>query len=176
VKIHGKKLEGPKEQVVVIPRDSGDIVFKAKAVLDFKDFDAVCPVPKPPEVIRPGGVRSVDPEDPEYKKALDKWASQKSTWMILKSLSATDGLEWETVDWANPDTWSKYQQEMSDSGLSSAEVARIIDIVMDACGLNQDKIDEATKRFLAGQGAVQNIASSQDTEQSGMPSGEVAKG
>lgn len=176
MKIHGKKVEGPQEEVVVIPRSSGDLVFKAKAVLNYEDFDKACPRPTPPKVIRPGGVRSSDPEDAEYLKQLDEWATNKTSWMILKSLSATEGLEWETVDWADPKTWKNYTKEMTESGLSAGETARIISIVMEACGLNQNKIDEATKRFLATQGAAPDTVSSQNTVPNSTPSGEAAKG
>jgi hypothetical protein len=153
--LHGKKLDGPKEEVVVIPRQDGDLVFKARAVLDFTDFDKLCPTPEPPEVIKPGGIKAADPEDADYLAKLDEWGTQKSNWMILKSLAATEGLEWETVNMSDPKTWANYQQEMQDSGLSMGEVSRIVSIIMDACGLNQQKIDEATKRFLAGQAKEQ---------------------
>jgi len=176
VKIHGKKIDGPKEQLVVIPRPSGDVVFKARAVRDFSDFDKICPLPTPPEVIRPGGVRSLDPEDLDYKKKLDEWARNKSTWMIVKSLDATPGLEWDTIDWAKSETWKNYETELMEAGFSAAEMARIIGIVMDACGLNQEKIDEATERFLAAQGATQNTVVSQGSEQNSTPSGVSAKG
>jgi len=175
VKINGKVIDGPKEKVVVIPRDGTDIVFKAKAVLDYSDYEKICPMPTPPEVIKPGGEKSLDVEDADYIKALDKWARNKSRWMILKSLSASPGLEWETVDMSKPDTWENYHTELQ-SAFSSGEIARILGIVTEACGLNQDKIDEATKRFLAGQGAVLDAENSQDSEQSTTQSGEHVKG
>ena len=172
MKIHGKKLDRPTEEVVVIPRPDGDLIFKAKAVLDYNDFDKICPLPQPPEVIRPGGIKARDPEDAGYKKQFDEWAANKTRWMILKSLSATPGLEWETVDMADPKTWENYQKEMQDSGLSIGELSRILAIVNDACGLNQDKIDEATKRFLAGQAQVQGTVNSQGSAPNSTPSGE----
>lgn len=151
MKINGKKIEGPNEEIVVIPRNSGDIVFKARAVLSFDEFDKLCPLPVPPKTLMKGGGFSENVESPEYKKNLDDWTSRRTHWMILESLKATENLEWETVDASKTDTWENYQTELLSSGFSPMEQARIVQAVTSACGLNQDKIDEATKRFLAGQ-------------------------
>lgn len=151
MKILGKKIIGANIEVVVIPRPEGNLVFKAQAVLDYEPFEKMNPLPQAPEIVRPGGVRSRDVEDKGYNEKLNQWAQQKTHWMVLKSLEATSGLEWETVNLSEPSSWVNYQQEMVDSGLAPAEIARIIDCVTIACGLNQKKIDEATQRFLAGQ-------------------------
>ncbi len=71
--------------------------------------------------------------------------------MILESLKATPNLEWESVNPSDPKTWGGYENELVDAGFSIPEISRVIDCVFDANGLNQKKIDEATKRFLAGQ-------------------------
>ena len=101
--------------------------------------------------MKPGGAQSQDVENPKYKKALDDWAGQKTHWMILKSLSATEGLEWDTVDMSKPETYENYIKELEDCGLTAIEVSKLFEIIQTACGLNQDKIDEATAAFLAGQ-------------------------
>jgi len=151
MKINGKSIEQAAEEVIVFPRSNGNLVFKAKPVSKYEDFDRICPRPKPLSVMRPGGVTSEDVESPKYKKALDDWASQRTHWMILKSLSATEGLEWETVDMSKPETYENYVKELEDSGLTGVEVAKLFEIIQTACGLNQSKIDEATAAFLATQ-------------------------
>ncbi len=165
MKLHGKTIDGPNVEYIVIPRQEGDIVFKAEAVLDYKDFDAICPRPMPPERIKPGGVRSLNVEDPKYKAEIEDWALNRTHWMILKSVQGTDGLEWETVDMSDPATWVNYIQEFEDAGLSQAEVSRIVDGVTTACGMNQDKIDQAQEAFLAGLAKEQKEESSQNIEQ-----------
>ncbi|MDB4726356.1 hypothetical protein OAF54_02875 [bacterium] len=172
MKIHGQKIHGLNVEVVVIPRQSGDIVFRAQAVMGYDDHDKLNPMPKPPVKLLPGGVTQQNIEDPRYKDALDEWATRKFYYMFIKSLEATDGLEWETVKLDDPSTWGSYKKELEDSGFAPGEVARIEMCVSDACGLNQTKIDEATKRFLAGQGQAQEKSSTQSTEQSSTPSGE----
>lgn len=154
MKIHGKKLHGLNKEIVVIPRQSGDLVFTAQAVVNFEDHDRINPQPKAPIKLLPGGRKSENIEDPAYVKKIDEWANQKFYWMFVKSLAATDGLEWETVKLDDPTTWGNYKQEMQDGGLSPGEIARIELCVTNACGLNQSKIDEATKAFLASQAAA----------------------
>lgn len=174
MKIHGKKLSGPNIEVIVIPRQDGDIVFKAQAVLDYDDFDKLNPVPKPPQITRPGGITSFDVEDENYKKKIREWSLSKTDYMVLKSLSVTPGLEWETVNMSDPSTWEGYRKEMQESGLSPANVARIVDGVANACGLNQEKIDEATNRFLAMEAEVAAAGSSPEGEPSTTPPGALA--
>jgi hypothetical protein len=176
MKYAGIKLEGRKPDVVVIPRAECDVVIKAAAVPDYEKFEKLCPAPNPPEVIKKGGEISHDIEDPEYKKRLTDWADKKTDWLIIESLRATEELEWDTVDYGKPETWSNWKQELKDSGFVDAEIARIIHTVWDACGLNQAKIDEATKSFLAGQREVSGSKSSRISELANIASGKLANG
>ena len=117
MKLNGKKIEGPNVEVVVIPRRTGNLVFKAQSVLDYDVFDAVCTTPKPREIIKPGGERTLAFNEQAYLDAMNKWASKKTDWMVLKSLEATEGLEWETVNMDDPDTWNNYQEELKAASL-----------------------------------------------------------
>lgn len=154
MKMHGREISKPNIEVVVIPRSDGDLVFKAQAVLDYTAFEKLCPVPTPPEKMLPGGSHSVDVNDKAYNTKLMEWAGKKTDWMVLESLKATEGLEWATVDYSDHTTWSNYRKEMVGASLSPAEIQRILQAAIDACGLSQEKIDEATERFLAGQAAT----------------------
>lgn len=173
MKLNGKKIEGPNIEVVVIPRSSGNLVFKAQAVLDYDIFEAVCPTPQPREIIKPGGERTLAFNEKSYQDAINVWASKKTHWMVLKALEATDDLEWETVNMDDPDTWANYQEELKGASLSPMEISRIVNAVTCACGLDQRKIDEATAAFLAGLAEEQDSAVSLGSEQSDTPSGEV---
>ncbi len=174
MKIKGKKLFGPRVEVLVIPRQEGDLVFRAQSVLDYEPFKKLHPLPQPPERILPGGIRSVNTESPKYEAAMDVWATAKWNWMMIKSLEATEGLEWETITMDDLSTYENYKKEMMEAGLSPSEIAMIQNLVTDACGLNQAKIEQATKRFLAGLGLEHEGKSSPSSEQSSTPSGEPA--
>ena len=173
MKMHGKKIEGPNMEIVVIPRSTGNLVFRAQAVLDYEEFEALCPAPKPREIIKPGGERTLALNEKSYQDALQEWASRKTDWMVLKSLQATEGLEWETVNMDDSGTWANYQNELKEASLSPPEIARIVNAVTVACGLDQRKIDEATEAFLATLAGEQGNVSSPGLELSSTPSGDV---
>lgn len=151
MKINGKNIPKRGIEVAVFPRKEGDIVFKAKPVDSFDDFEKLCPRPLPPKKLFPGGQMVEDVESADFKKALYVYAEKRSNWMIMQSLSATEGLEWETVNMSDSETWKNYIKELEDIGLSTVEMNMLFTIIQTACGLTQDKIDEATDRFLAGQ-------------------------
>ena len=155
MKVNGKKVSSMSPIYVVIPKGDDEFVFKAVPVLDYTDFEKLCPVPQPPEIIRPGGVKSYDVEDKEYSQAIMEYSTRKFAWMVITSLRATDGLEWDTVDYAKPETWDNYEADLKQT-FTNAEIAKILNTAHEACGLNQDKIEEATKRFLAGLAEEQN--------------------
>ena len=154
MKMNGKKLNGPATEPVVIPRRDGDMVFLAKCVTSYDDFNKLCPKPEPPVVTKPGGAKAFDVEDKDYKKAVDNWATQCTDWMILQSLRDTPNLEWETVEYNNPSTWGNFRKELTDSGMSLPEINAIVQATINVNGLNGKLIEEATNRFLASQRAA----------------------
>lgn len=171
MKVNGKSVQPPEPSVVVIPRGGEEYVFMAKAVTDYAECDRVCPEPKPPGRVLPGGTQVTDTSSPEYQKARREWLINRSHWLILKSLSATEGLEWAKVDMEKPETWKEYISELEAAGFSGLEVTALVDAVHDANGLNQRKIDEATKRFLATRRDQATSAATPDSEPTSMQSG-----
>jgi len=182
MKITGHDLTKTYVETLVIPRATTNIVIRAQAILGFKEFEELLPSPTPREGMRKNKATGVmesfkDVEDEKYKDALMDWATKRSTWMILKSLEATEGLEWENVKMNEPDTWENYAQELIDAGFSDMEIGKMINAVTTVCGLNETKIEEATNSFLVG--AVEETAkqlSTQSSAQQNTASGEPAKG
>jgi hypothetical protein len=165
MKYAGKTIDGPSFDVIVFPRLDGDIVFKCQCVLDYEPFRKICPLPEPPKIMRKGEtVYSQNVEDPEYLEKLHHYSELKTHWMVLKSLEATESLEWDTVDFANPETWSNYTDELLKGGFTDSQIAKIINTVAAVNGLNDKMMEEAKKRFLAGQ-QVQNKQNSLQDEQ-----------
>lgn len=151
MKIHGKTYE-PNETLIPFLKKGETIVMKARAVLDYSEFDQLCPRPNPPKrTYADGSIRDVL-DDPTYIKAMDDYAEKRVNWMILTSINATDGLEWEKVNMKDPDTWNLLQQELKSAGFSEIEIGRLQAGVFEANGLDQEKLDQALKDFLAGQG------------------------
>ena len=158
MKINGRIIEGPNEELVVFPRAGKEpIVFKAKAVRDMSDFEKLCPEPKPPARMLPGGEKVENFEDSTYKLELQRRNDKSYAFLVLKSLQATDGLEWDTVKLEDASTWLNWRKELLDAGLSVTEVNRLVHAVGIANSLNEAYLEEARKRFLAGQQVPQSI-------------------
>lgn len=149
MKIFGRKIQGPNIEYIVIPRVDGDIVLKAEAVLSMKDFEEKVPLPKPPTVVLPGGATKADLSDPAYTSAIQQRNRIRYGYILTQSLKPTEGLEWETIQEDKPETLVNWEQELKDSGFSNPEINMIMEGVAAANGINQEKLDEARKRFLA---------------------------
>lgn len=149
MKYKGRKIPAPKPIVIVIPRDEEDIVFQAKAVVDYKEFEKLCPEPEPVRVLKPGGIEYLDYEAPEYEQRVKKHGDLRVAWLIITSLNATPELQWEVVKINEPDTWEKYEEELKDSGLIQAEVNYIVSEVMRANIVDEKRIKEAHDRFFS---------------------------
>jgi len=162
MKIKGKKIEGRNVEVIVIPRGMGceDIVFLAEAIPDFDEFEAMVPGPEAPEILRPGGIREQNVNDPKYREALEQYAADKTDYTVLKSLEKTEELEWETIDMKDPETWSNWRQEMMDGGMTDIEVMHVIEGVSNANSLSDTMLEEARENFIRSQAEQAAVESS----------------
>ena len=175
MKLNGMSLAPPPTIEIVIPRGDSAHIFRAKPVMDYAAFEEIMKRPKPPEKLLPGGIRTSNPDDEGFRKNLQTWVEARTDWMIMESLSATEGLEWETVNPNDPTTWGNYKEELEESGLMTGEVVRLTNGVLEACGLDQEKIEEATQRFLATQREAQSKQDSPPVGKASTPSLELAK-
>lgn len=175
MKIQGKIISGPNVELVVIPRPqisqpqvdakgekligsdgkpimelvSGDIAFYAQAILNFDNFEKLCPTPKAPTKVVPGGGVSENVEHPDFKKAINAYSTKRFNWIIIESLKATPQLEWDTVKLDDSETWGNYATELTAAGFSQVEIGRIISAVLIANCLDESKLDKARESFLA---------------------------
>lgn len=149
MKLNGQKISSANECVIVLPRFNADpIVFKARAVLDMNDFERMCPDPKPPTRRFSDGRVVENLKDEGYLQQVQNQGKMRLSWIVLKSLEATEDLEWETVDLGDPTTWDNFRTEMKDSGFGDIEINRVIAECLNVNALNEDKIEEARSRFL----------------------------
>lgn len=148
MKLHGIKISGPNVETIIIPRgDEEPIVLKVRAVLDMKPFEKACPEPKAPMKIVKGGQKIPNLEDEIYKSEVLAHGKKRLAFMVLTGLEATEGLEWERAKIGDSSTWLLFEDELQESGFSQIEINRIIQGVMAANCLNDDKIEEARNRF-----------------------------
>lgn len=149
MRLKGIKLSGPNVETIVIPRGSGQpIVLKARAVPDMDEFNKLCPVSAPPTKILKGGVRVPDSEDSSYKQSEVERSRKRMAYMVIWGLQATEGLEWDTVKLEDPSTWLGYVTELKAAGFNEFEINRIVEGVMAANCLNEEKLEAARQSFL----------------------------
>ena len=173
MKLFGKKLESTNVVTKVFPRggEGMDLVIRARAIYDYTQFEESVPTPEPYVIQKSDGSTEKDFEDPKYRDELEEWFLKKSYWMALKSLQATEGLEWESVDMSDSDTWGNYLDELK-VVFTPQEIDLVAEMIMDACGLNRAKIEEATESFLVGMGPKPLGHTSPNSEPSNTPASE----
>lgn len=159
MKLEGHDLSRESVELVPIPRgydkETGekipDITFVCQKVKSYKEFDALCKMPQPPKVVKKGGVEEKNFDDETYKAKMTKHNRARYDYVIIKSLAATPGLEWETIKFADQNTWSNWEQELEDAGFTQAERGMIQDGVLKANSVTNQRMQEALANFLRGQ-------------------------
>jgi hypothetical protein len=149
MKLHGEILELTNIRIVPIIRENKTIFLKVAPISSFEDFLKVCPMPVPPTRDLPGKGPTPFLEAKEYKAQMAARNAQMLEYMIIKSLDATDGLTWDTVDLSNPDTYKNYDAELRAAGFTQIEITRIVSAVMGVNSLDEEAIDRARESFLA---------------------------
>lgn len=174
MKIAGKEISGPAEEILVLPRLDGDIIIRCKAVLDMVQFENQCPTPKAKPILVAGGFKPNE-KDPSFKLAVAQHAQMRFSYIALKSLEPSE-IEWQTVNMDDPTTWANWEKELLTSGFSPIEINRVTMCVMQANSLDEDKLEAARASFLRGMEAPTEKFSGPRPAPANTPSGEPAKG
>jgi hypothetical protein len=172
MRVGGVTVTGPTEEILVLPRTPEPVVFRAVALPNMDEFFKLCPEPKPPGKLTKDGWIP-DPKAPGYLEILEKHAEQRLGYMMIRSLAPSE-IEWDTVEVHNPKTWSRWQNDLLSAGLTQVEVNRVAQLVTDANGLNEAKLERAREVFLRGRARTQSESSSPDSAPESSPSGEPA--
>ena len=151
MKLKGVQLIFDNIHTLVIPKDGVNLVFKFGPI-DRSDFEALCPHPVPPKVVKKGSATPVDDvTDPTYVAELAEHNKRFAAYMFLKSIAYTDGLEFETVVMGDSSTWGNYATELEKAGFTGQELVLMMQKVSAANGLNAQAIEKATDAFLASE-------------------------
>lgn len=170
MRIGGVKIEGPNEEILVLPRLGEDIIIRAQAVSDMEGFNVLVPEPKPPGKLTKNGWEPTL-KDETYQEKLKRYGEQRFAYMVITSLIPSE-IEWSEISFDNPKTWRGWEQELKDAGLSAVEVDRITVCAMRANALDEKKLKEARELFLLGMAEAQRKSSGLETEPESTPSGE----
>lgn len=179
IRIGGKEIpQVSHEDCIVLPRGEDALCIRAKAINDFDEFSKICPLPEPPgKLTKDGWVPN--PDDKTYRQRVEQHNIQRVGWMVVRSITEmalSDGeffpVEWDKVQVENPKTWSKWQEDLRDSGFTDVECNLVLALVIDVNSLNEDKLKEARDSFILGQEQAAKAKSSQTSEQRSSSSGE----
>ena len=136
----------PPEETLVLPRSSGNIVFKARGLADMDEFNQLCPEPTPP-VLQTNSGQRYDTEDLGYQNDLKEHNKRRWSYYVIKSLQE---IEWDTVKLDQPSTWSNWDTELKANGFTHAERNRVFNLVLEANALSDKKLEQARAVFLLG--------------------------
>lgn len=148
MKYKGKEISKVNREIIPLTREDGDIILIATAIENWDEFESLVSEPVPPEILKPGGRKIINRDDPKYKQEMSKYAEMRTSYMIVKSLSDTPDLEFELIDLKKPETWGNYVEEFRQAGVTEYEQIRIMQGVMRANALDEEMIKEARERFL----------------------------
>lgn len=148
MKLKGKTINPPKSVPIPVIREDGDIILLAAPLMDYKEFDSLCPEPKAPLLYGPNRRPVQLTDSPEYRQSMERHSEMRTAYTIVKSLQATPDLTWETVDITNPDTWLNYKAEMA-THFTVHEVGDIISSVLQANMPSEERREEALRNFMS---------------------------
>ena len=160
---------------IKIYRGSEEYIFTAQAVLDFEPFEQLVPLPKPPlRTEIKTGRRTYDHSDKRYMEKVGHYSEMRTAWLMIQSLQATAGLEWEQVDPKDPATWLKWVNEFT-AFLTESEMQSIVQGVTEANQPSEVRQRQAFDAFSQPQAEeVTNDLISQLAEPPSTASGELA--
>jgi hypothetical protein len=161
------------EEILVLPRGNDAIVFRAVGIPNYDAFQALCPEPKAPGVMKAGEGWTPNTNDPGYRDMVKTHDKRRISWMVITSLEPSE-IEWDTVDLDNPSTWDAWVEDLRDAGLNQVEINRVQALVFQANSLDETKLQKAREVFLLGQAQELSEYSGQSTAPENSPSGEPA--
>lgn len=156
MRIAGKDFKQSIIDVVPIFRGDETFYIKVQAVTNMEEFDKYCKRPEPPTVRKKDNTTFQDFEDKKYLKELETYNGYQTDFLFIQSLACNEDMEWELVKMSDPTTWSIWREELAESGLLKAEIGQILEAIFKVNSLDQGKIEEAKKSFLANLRDQQN--------------------
>lgn len=151
MKVGGVQVTAPPEGLLILEREEGQLVFRARPVpVDAWDFfNKCCPEPAMPMVLVKGE-RQGNPQDETYQSQMLNLKNKRIAYLCLKSLEPSQ-IEWDTVNLENPDTYLSFEDDLRNSGMTEMEIQRVIGLCVGANSLDEEKLKKARDSFLRGQ-------------------------
>lgn len=145
MKVGGRPINSLNEDVLVLPRGDGDVVFRGRAIADLDRFTTLVAFPTPPRILKKNEMVT-DYEDSGYMEQLVSYQMARTGYTVIETLYE---VEWDSVDKNNPQTFTKWTDDL-EKVFSAAEQQQILNFVTRVNSLDQGKITAARDAFLAG--------------------------
>lgn len=140
------------------------------------DYEKYYPEPKVPTKQKRGSDEWIpNPDDKKYKEALKKRNDAFRDYTVIKSMEYSK-VDWDTVNIADPDTWSNWKEDLKNCGFSAHEIQLVQIAVMEANSYTDQGISESEESFLATQAEAKNQENIQEEEISNTSNGEQENG
>jgi len=142
MKIQGKKLSNRGHSVIRFNRPDmpgGVLELRQAPVLNDDDFEAMCPVLKPPLKVYPDGRKEEDPDNQAFKDKVAERRKIYSNWLIYQALQVTPGIVFETIKKSDPKSFLNVESELREAGFTVFERGQIAGEVNKINGLFDDE-------------------------------------
>jgi hypothetical protein len=151
MKVGGVQVTPPPEGLLVLEREHGNLVFRARPVpIEAWDhFNKLCPEPPVPMVLVKGE-KKANPSDETYQHNVRRLSARRIAYLCLKSLEPSN-IEWDSVKLDDPDTWEKFEDDLRAAGMTEIEIDKVIKLCVGANTLDEEKLRKARESFLRGQ-------------------------
>lgn len=161
MRIGNRTSAKPQNGSFFVNRGDDSFELLIEPVLDFSEFDKVCPEPPIPTKTSRTGEITIDTRGKAMQRTI-KYGRLKAQYMIIKGLLINEGFEWETVDLSNPETYQNYEKELLEFGLTPGEIT-LLSIEVNRVNGNDAKFNEqARSAFLASKEEDSQSPSSSD--------------
>jgi len=196
MKIAGLNQIPKNEKVVPISRIDRVYYFLTYAVEDSELFDTLVPRPQPTRFGGEVGKPKEAIHDKTFMAKQQDYYNKFSDYLVISSLKAcafdqteTDPetgevtttrlrtpIVWDKVKIDAPETWSEWEKELKEFGLTPPEVNRIRSSCAEANSLTNEMVEEAMADFLRNPPAntVEDSVSTSQVVLGSTPSGEAA--
>lgn len=142
----------PNVEFLVIPRGEKQIVFHAQGLANLDEFHQMVPEPKAPVAQTPTGIVA-NVKDAGFQAALAEYSKRRVGYLVVNSLKPSD-IEWDTVKMDQPGTWSNWEKDLLNAGLTQVECNLVFNLVWGANSLDENKLKQARETFLRGTAAA----------------------
>jgi len=147
MKINGQEIPKLSPKKAIFLREPVPVILTCQPILDFDDFEKVCPPPVAPEVLKPGGVRERNEKDASYIEAQEKYSEKRMAWIIIKSLEGNN-ITWEKVNVDDVDTYTNYKEELIESGFTLVEINYLLEVILEASQVETEDLKAMRESFL----------------------------